>query len=75
MIFAELHDFNDSSLLRLQFFGGKTRIKIQDKFDDKRGRGVTGLPDFSWFNKSKWGKMYQITVKYTKWPQNIPMYV
>jgi hypothetical protein len=27
------------------------------------------LPDFSWYNT---GKIYQITIKYTKWPQNWP---
>jgi hypothetical protein len=31
-----------------------------------------GLPDFSWYNIPKRGKIYQITIKYTKWPQNIP---
>jgi hypothetical protein len=31
-----------------------------------------GLPDFSWYNLPKWGKSFQMTVKYTKWPQTIP---
>jgi hypothetical protein len=26
----------------------------------------TGLPDFSWYNKPKLGKMYQMGIKYTK---------
>jgi hypothetical protein len=30
-----------------------------------------GLPDFSWYNIPKRGKTYQITIKYSKWPQNI----
>jgi hypothetical protein len=30
------------------------------------------LPDFSWYNVPKRGKIYQITIKYTKWPQNVP---
>jgi hypothetical protein len=30
-----------------------------------------GLPDFSWYNIPKRGKIYQIATKYTKWPQNI----
>jgi hypothetical protein len=30
-----------------------------------------GLPDFSWSKIPKRGKIYQITTKYTKWPQNI----
>jgi hypothetical protein len=30
-----------------------------------------GLPDFPWYNIPKWGKLYQITTKYTKCPQNI----
>jgi hypothetical protein len=30
-----------------------------------------GLPDFTWYNLPKRKKIYQITVKYTKWPQNI----
>jgi hypothetical protein len=34
----------------------------------------TGLPDFSWYNIPKRGKMYQITTKYTKLPQDIPNY-
>jgi hypothetical protein len=29
------------------------------------------LPDFSWCNIPKRGKMYQINTKYIKWPQNI----
>jgi hypothetical protein len=29
------------------------------------------LPDSSWYNIPKWGKIYQITIKCTKWPQNI----
>jgi hypothetical protein len=29
---------------------------------------VTALPDFSRYNTR--GKIYQITIKYTKWPQN-----
>jgi hypothetical protein len=33
-----------------------------------------GLPDFSWFKIPKLGKIYQITTKYTKSPQNIPNY-
>jgi hypothetical protein len=32
----------------------------------------SGLPDFSWYNTSKREKEYPITIKYTKWPQNIP---
>jgi hypothetical protein len=32
----------------------------------------TGLPDFSWYNIPKWGNMYQATLKYTNWPQQIP---
>jgi hypothetical protein len=31
-----------------------------------------GLPDFSWYNMPKRKKIYQITMKYTKWSQNIP---
>jgi hypothetical protein len=31
-----------------------------------------GLPDLSWCNIPKRGKMYQITIQYTKWPQYIP---
>jgi hypothetical protein len=32
--------------------------------------GKTRLPDLSWYNIPKW-KKYQITIKYTQWPQNI----
>jgi hypothetical protein len=42
----------------------------------------SGLPDFSWYNIPKWGKIYKttskyvyqitITIKYAKLPQNIP---
>jgi hypothetical protein len=32
----------------------------------------TGLPDFSWYNIPKRGKIYQMTIKYTKLSQNIP---
>jgi hypothetical protein len=31
-----------------------------------------GLPDFSGYNISKRGTIYQITTKYNKWPKNIP---
>jgi hypothetical protein len=31
----------------------------------------SGLPDFSWYNIPKWEKIYQMTTKYTQWPQNI----
>jgi hypothetical protein len=31
-----------------------------------------GLPDFSWYNIPKRDKIYQMTLKYTKGPQNIP---
>jgi hypothetical protein len=31
-----------------------------------------GLPDFYWYNILKRGKIYQITMKYTKWRQSIP---
>jgi hypothetical protein len=31
-----------------------------------------GLPDFARNNKPKWGKIYQITITYTKCPHNIP---
>jgi hypothetical protein len=30
------------------------------------------LPDFSWRKHTKWGKIYQTAINYTKWPQNIP---
>jgi hypothetical protein len=33
---------------------------------------TSGLPDFSWCNIPKWGKINQITIKYTKWEQNRP---
>jgi hypothetical protein len=29
------------------------------------------LPDFPWYNIPNWGKIYQITIKYSKRPQNI----
>jgi hypothetical protein len=31
-------------------------------------RPPSGLPDFSWYNLPKQGKIYQITAKYTKLP-------
>jgi protoporphyrinogen oxidase len=31
-----------------------------------------GLPDLSWYNIPKREKINQITVKYSKMPQNIP---
>jgi hypothetical protein len=31
-----------------------------------------GLPDFSEYNIPKWGKIYQMAIKYTKYPQYIP---
>jgi hypothetical protein len=30
------------------------------------------LPDISWYNIPKRGNIYQINIKYGKWPQNIP---
>jgi hypothetical protein len=41
----------------------------------KSGRGgavIAGLPDLSWYNVAKRGKIYQITIKYTERSQNIP---
>jgi hypothetical protein len=32
---------------------------------------TAGLPDFSWYNIPKRGKIYQMTTKYTKWPKNV----
>jgi hypothetical protein len=32
-----------------------------------------GLPNFSWHNIPKRGKMYQMTTKYNKWPQKYQM--
>jgi hypothetical protein len=32
---------------------------------------LAGLPDFSWCNIPKRGKIYQMTIKYSVWPQNI----
>jgi hypothetical protein len=29
-----------------------------------------GLPDYSWYNKPKRGKIYQSTTNCPKWPQN-----
>jgi hypothetical protein len=34
----------------------------------------TGLPDFSWCNIPKRGKIYQMTIKYSKWPENTYVY-
>jgi hypothetical protein len=31
----------------------------------------SGLPDFSWYNVPKRGKIYQIIIKYSEWLQNI----
>jgi hypothetical protein len=31
-----------------------------------------GLPDFSWYNIPTRRKIYQITTKYSKWPQTMP---
>jgi hypothetical protein len=28
----------------------------------------SGLPDFSWYKIPKWGEMYQMATKFTKWP-------
>jgi hypothetical protein len=33
----------------------------------------TGLPNFSWYNKPKRGKIYQMTTKCNKWPLNLPI--
>jgi hypothetical protein len=35
-------------------------------------KSSTGLPDFSWYNTPKREKIYQITIKYTNRPENIP---
>jgi hypothetical protein len=35
------------------------------------GRSVPGLPGFSWYKIPKWGKIYQISMNYTKCPWNI----
>jgi hypothetical protein len=33
----------------------------------------SGLPDFPLDIIPKFGKIYQLSIKYTKWPQNIPI--
>jgi hypothetical protein len=38
----------------------------------QRTCNLPGLPDFCWSKVPKRGKIYQITTKYTKLPQNIP---
>jgi hypothetical protein len=46
--------------------GGEKESCIEDKVS--RLHTYTVLPDFSWYNIPKWGKIYQMTSKYTKWP-------
>jgi hypothetical protein len=38
----------------------------------KKGFSQSGLPDLSWYNIPKTGKISQITIKYTEWPNMIP---
>jgi DNA polymerase elongation subunit (family B) len=38
------------------------------KIYTKWPQNVPKLPDLSWRNKPKWGKIYHMTLKYTKWP-------
>jgi hypothetical protein len=33
---------------------------------------LPGFQDFSLHNIPKRGKIYQVTIRYTKWPQNMP---
>jgi hypothetical protein len=59
-----------------------TQEKNRRALSGQRKYFKSGLPDFSWYNiptKMKNVenipnnlKIYQITLKYTKWPQNIP---
>jgi hypothetical protein len=35
-------------------------------------QSISGLPDFPCYDIPKRGKIYQITIKYINWPQNIP---
>jgi hypothetical protein len=48
---------------------------IAEKVVGESAQPESGLPDFSWKNKPKRGKIYQMINKYplklTKWPQNI----
>jgi hypothetical protein len=37
-----------------------------------RRRLDTGLPDFSWYNKPKHDKIYQMNTRCTKWIQDLP---
>jgi hypothetical protein len=46
------------------------RIKEKMKFTKNSN---PGLPEFSWYNTPKWEKYTKyVTIKYTKWPQNVP---
>jgi hypothetical protein len=48
---------------------------IGSRFDESVGAVIyygLRLPDFSWYNIPKLEKIYQIAIKYTKCPQNIP---
>jgi hypothetical protein len=63
------------------FISNHTNLKFGNRKlaagDEISSSWKTGLPDFSWHNIPKRGKIYQISTtlpngpKYTKWPQNI----
>jgi hypothetical protein len=38
----------------------------------QKGGSLSGLPDLSWYNLPKWGKIFQMTIKHTKRKQDIP---
>jgi hypothetical protein len=75
---AELDIFAFFPLWHLFEIRGSTlpTITVHLEKDEEKGGGTkdicTGLPDFTCYNIPNWRKIYQITLKYTKWPQHIP---
>jgi hypothetical protein len=53
-------------------FAGRRAMALQGLMEKKDCFDVSvcmsGVPDFSWYNIPKRETMYQINIKYTKWP-------
>jgi hypothetical protein len=69
-------NFSIVTSLKRQIFSGRTTLFFCKQALTLNPQGlrhfVLGLPDFSWYKIPKMGKIYHITIKYTKWPKNRP---
>jgi hypothetical protein len=61
--------WNKDALLKSVIISYKTLAPTHTYVMNPLYETVAGLPDFSWYNIPKWGKICQMITKYTKWPK------